>query len=43
MNKKLELMKNNKNMSVDKCKKFLVAKNHYTKYTLVCNTMNMKL
>ena len=29
MNKKLELTKNNKNMYVDKCKKFLVTKNHY--------------
>ena len=42
MNKKLELLKNNKNMYIDKCKKFLVAKSHYPKYTLVCNMINMK-
>ena len=43
MNKKLKLMKNNKNMYVDKGKKFLMAKNHHPKYALVCNAINMKL
>ena len=33
MNKKIDLMKSNKNMNVDNCKKFVVAKNHHTKYT----------
>ena len=36
-------MKNNKNASVDKCKKFVAAKNHHPKNTLVCNVIIMKL
>ena len=36
-------MKNNENASVDKFKKFLAAKNHHPKNTLVCNVIIMKL
>ena len=45
MNKKIELMKSNKNMYVDNSKKFLVDKNHHPEYTLVYTlyTINMKL